>query len=404
MSEYDDDMPLPDTDQPHLDVRLSPEAVERLLNLSITTARAGNKAKAHSLLRALTRHQPDSLRAWLWLAGVAETFAEQQQALEHVLTLDPEHPLARQGLERLRSQGVTTRPAPTPAPEAATTRPAPMAPVPPAPAPETDVYETDTYEIEETTLQRNRWIYLTIAALVILALVLSLGQLGLHRVDEAEEGAVPTATLPAQFLNLPSGAPTGMVAQNIVIAATPTSTTTLTEMALPVTFSTTEEINLALTPGPSPLLTPQATEMGNVLQRDGWQATLLRPDYAQFIDGAVGDILPRGQFVLTLLAIGNSADTPRQIPIDLFVLVDGQGRSYAPDLAASTAYRVVNPSGQWDDRTSADTIPPGGRRYTMPLLFDVPHDATSLLLTMGQQVNEGWQIRDSTQPGAAPAS
>jgi hypothetical protein len=401
MSDYDDDMPLPDADQPHTEVRLSPEAGERLLNLSITTARAGNKAEARSLLRALTRHQPDMLRAWLWLAGVAETATEQQQALEHVLTLDPEHPLARQGLERLRSREAAveptpTAPAPAPAPAAEAARPAPAAPTP---APEAGAYET-----EETTLQRNRWIYLAIAALVILALILSLGRLGLRRVSEDEP--VPTSTLPVQVLASPIGEPTALAAGATAAAATPAPTTTTAATALPATTPTTPT-TVATNPTSPPAtsapaaLTPQAT--GSVLQRAGWQATLLRSDYARFIDGAVGDVQPEGRFVLTLLAVSNTTDTPRQIPADLFVLVDEQGRSYTPDPAASIAYLNVNPAGQWGDLAINDAVPPGGGLYAMPLLFDVPRDATDLLLTMGQQVDEGWPIRDGTQPGEAPA-
>ena len=394
MSEYDDDMPLPDTDQPHTEVRLSPEAGERLLSLSITTARAGNKAEARSLLRALTRHQPDMLRAWLWLAGVAETAAEQQQALEHVLTLNPEHPLARQGLERLRSRGVAGEPspaAPTPPSSAAgAARPTPAAP---APAPEAGAYET-----EETTLQRNRWIYLAIAALVILALILSLGRLGLRRVSEDE--SVPTSTLPMQVLASPAVEPTAMAAGATTAAATPAPTTTAAATALPATIPTAVVTSPPATSAPA-ALTPQTT--GSVLQRAGWQATLLRSDYARFIDGAVGDVQPEGRFVLTLLAVSNTTDTPRRIPADLFVLIDEQGRSYTPDPAASTAYLNVNPAGEWGDLAINDAVPPGGGLYAMPLLFDVPRDATDLLLTMGRQVDEGWQIRDGAQPSEAPA-
>jgi len=395
MSEYDDDMPLPDTDQPHTEVHLSPEAAERLLNLSITTARAGNKAEARSLLRALTRHRPDMLRAWLWLAGVAETAAEQQQALEHVLTLNPEHPLARQGLERLRSRGVAVEPAPTapkPEPAAGAARPTPAAPTP--------ALEAGTYETEETTLQRNRWIYLAIAALVILALILSLGRLGLRRVSEDE--SVPTSTLPVQVLASPAVEPPTMAVGATTAATTPVPTTTVatTAPARPATTPATAATSPPTTSVPA-ALTPQAT--GSVLQRAGWQATLLRSDYARFIDGAVGDVQPEGRFVLTLLAVSNTTDTPRRIPADLFVLIDEQGRSYTPDPAASTAYLNVNPAGQWGDLAINDPVPPGGGLYAMPLLFDVPRNATDLLLTMGRQVDEGWQIRDGAQPDEAPA-
>ncbi|MFP4439881.1 MAG: hypothetical protein ACLFVO_21810, partial [Chloroflexaceae bacterium] len=222
---------------------------------------------------------------------------------------------------------------------------------------------------------------------------------GLRRVSEDE--SVPTSTLPVQVLASPVVEPTAMAAGATAAATTPAPiTTTTVATALPATTPTTTETSPPATSAPT-TLTPQAT--GSVLQRAGWQATLLRSDYARFIDGAVGDVQPEGRFVLTLLAVSNTTDTPRQIPADLFVLVDEQGRSYAPDPAASTAYLNVNPAGQWGDLAINDAVPPGGGLYAMPLLFDVPRDATDLLLTMGQQVDEGWQIRDNAQPGEAPA-
>lgn len=373
MPDRHDEMQVPDlpgTDQSPLEINLSPQVFERLLTLGVTTARAGNKAEARALLRALTRHRPDEVRAWLWLAGVAETFAEQEQALEHVLALDPDHQLAHEGLARLRARL-------TPAQPAAVVPPSPTAPVATT-VPESVVSEDDTAELPS---RPNRWLHLVVGLIVILALVFSLGPVGWGRSRVPEGAAPPTPPLPAPGFaaSLSNGtSPTGSTETVVPTLMPPTPTVVLPPTSPPA----------ALTPLP----------VGNVVQHDGWQATLLRPDYARTIDGAVGDVRPDGRFVLTLLAVSNATDTPRRIPLDLFVLTDAQGRSYTPDPVASVSYLVVYPAGQWGDLAIDDEVPPGAGLYTMPLLFDIPLDATNLLLTMGQRADAGWLILDHPPP------
>lgn len=74
---------------------------DSILQLGIEAARDGNKEEARNLFRLLTRQEPNSAQAWLWLAGVAENREERQAALERVVAIDPSNEMAVKGLQAL---------------------------------------------------------------------------------------------------------------------------------------------------------------------------------------------------------------------------------------------------------------------------------------------------------------
>lgn len=159
------------------------------------------------------------------------------------------------------------------------------------------------------------------------------------------------------------------------------------------------------TPTPTPLPRPTVISTGVLLERDGWVATLLRPDYTRLLPDPIDGIVAEGQLALAVLSVGNTAPEPRHIPPDLFALVDGRGRRYWPLPAASSAYLTAYQRGQHGDLALEDAIPPGGALFSLPLLFDVPADTTELFLTMGTPAETGWLILGSApDPVATPTA
>ncbi len=406
-------------------VALTEANIESILSLGVRTARSGNKAGARALFSALIRQRPDLVRAWLGMAGVATTLDEQRQALEQVLALDPDNQLARQGLARLYERWQQTEPSPVavlptvtlppptlePEPAAIVTEPVvvPMSEtVPPAHSAPPGAVVTPPPRLQS----RPTWHYGVVAFLLLL-LVSAFGVWLAQPRLPVQESRQPTPTLPVQLsptyapvpgtssTNLPSavaGDSENVSGSNTAVP--PIATAGQGATALPSTMPDT-----APTVQPKP--SASALPAGAVLENDGWRATLLRPDYALVLNGAIGDRQPRGNFVLVLLSVGNLAQVPRFIPLDLFVLVDAQGRSFRPTSGASSTYLAVYGRGQRGDLALEDEIPPGGGMHSVPLLFDVPPDATALRLTMRQQRESGWPVSTTlaqeTIPTLAPS-
>src|SRR5262245_31358070 len=97
-------------DQGRTDSKLPPETVAALLLAALRVQKHGNRAGARALLHALAAQQPDEPRVWLALATVAETNAEQREALERLIALDPQHPLAQRAAEYLGRRGLAVTP------------------------------------------------------------------------------------------------------------------------------------------------------------------------------------------------------------------------------------------------------------------------------------------------------
>jgi CheY-like chemotaxis protein len=69
-----------------------------LVREGIDAARAGQTARARSLLRQALELDANNPAAWLWLAGVADHPKEAVQALEKSLRLNPDNPAAKSAL------------------------------------------------------------------------------------------------------------------------------------------------------------------------------------------------------------------------------------------------------------------------------------------------------------------
>ncbi|MCA9933442.1 MAG: hypothetical protein KC415_05930, partial [Anaerolineales bacterium] len=75
--------------------------VQSWLRDGIAAVKAGNKIEARRLLLKVVESDEQNEQAWLWLSGVVETDNDRRVCLENVLTLNPQHELARRGLEKL---------------------------------------------------------------------------------------------------------------------------------------------------------------------------------------------------------------------------------------------------------------------------------------------------------------
>ncbi len=112
----------------HLDhiLALNPEHEKALpaaraarVRAGVAAAKANDVALARTLLRHAVADDPECEKAWVWLAGVAETPAEAVAALEQALEINPDNARTRTALETYRDQG--RKPEPDAVAEAALT-------------------------------------------------------------------------------------------------------------------------------------------------------------------------------------------------------------------------------------------------------------------------------------------
>lgn len=380
---------------------LPPETVAALIHTALRRQKSGDRAGARALLRMLAAQQPDEPRVWLALATVAETRAEQRQALERVIAIDPQHPLARRGLERFTA-GHSGRPAapgqtmPLQAPDRTTSlssagapgRQAVGAALPTAPLRPGEAIEPIAPPVAHQRARQLRWpLYLVIGAAIGVVLLAA----ALLRVSwiAPSERPTPSPSLPGAGQVLPRASTTPVppvhTAAPSPIAAVAGSTSAPT-LAPTVPTRPPATATPSPQPTPRPLLAP-----GAIVVQPPWHASLIRPEHAVLLEGSIGALQPNGRFVLALVAVGNDSAAPAHIPPDLFTLVDGQGRRYLPIPGASTAYLDTYGRGQRGDLSMEEEIPPGGGNVSVPLIFDVPPDARDLTLHIGDAA-AGWAV------------
>jgi hypothetical protein len=387
--------------------------IGQLLQLGVDTARAGNRQGARSLFLALTREHPHDVRVWIGLAGVAASRNEQREALQHVLALDPDNRRALQALQRLNGAA----PAAPAAPQEAVPREARVTPVlatqerapralpavvePAAPTSAADEPRGAPFPLLNT-----------LAMGLILLLLVAVGVVvGRALLGEEQRAALPTATA---ALILQPGAEGTSVAGTAAPQAVPSAA-----VAGPTAAATAGPSDASPTPGLLPTAglasTPAAPaasavagpgdttvrELGTIVDADGWSASLLRPDYAMFLDGSIGDLQPTGRFVLAVVAAANNAPADRVLPPDMFVLTDSAGRRMLPVPGASSVYLALFARAQYGDLALEDTFAASSGMRSVPLIFDVPLDSSGLLLTVNGAGPAGWPVGE-TIPANGP--
>jgi tetratricopeptide (TPR) repeat protein len=76
--------------------------VERLLDEGLAAAGQGDRARAQEFFTGVIERDEDNLTAWIGLSRVVTSHEDQEICFENILTLDPEHREAQQGLALLR--------------------------------------------------------------------------------------------------------------------------------------------------------------------------------------------------------------------------------------------------------------------------------------------------------------
>ncbi len=387
---------------------LPAEAVASLLQAAQRAQHQGNKPAARTLLRALTRRNPETTRAWLMLALVAETREEQYGALEQALILDPTNVAAARGLERLRQadprlglpQAAPPRSFESPVSAPATAR-FDEPPVSSGVDLRTDALEDN----EAERARRLRWpLYAVLGTAMLLLAFVAVGLMlrrggtttaqttssepqgiGIVAAPTTISGTTPLSTVlstPAPLTAAPATAPVEAVTAVLDIAATAQNTT--------VTAELTSTQVLEVVAAPTALESSLAASIGEIATQGSWNISVLRPQDIAVLSGSIGELQPQGRFVLALVAIGNTASTPAVLPLDLVVLVDQDGNRYTSVPAASTTYLSICGSA-CGNLSAEEVIPAGGGIVSVPLIFDVPEDASGLVLTVSSSVR-GWPV------------
>jgi hypothetical protein len=384
--------------------RLPPEMLASLLQTVRRRQQSGDLVGARVVLRALAAQQPEDPRIWLALATVVETREEQRQALARALAVDPRNALARRALERFTDSNSAQTLAHTPTNGALTTKEAQPVAIAPPVLVSAEPAAVESAPPEEQPARSIRWpLYVVIGVAILLVLIVAALQSALP----------PIAQVPTPTLALPGAAedvrPTlGTAPESPAPIASPATSIPEITAAAPVDALATDipasptalaSPTVAASPAPSP--TTPALAPGEIVIQKPWHASLLRPDYAVLLDGAIGALQPRGRFVLALVVIGNDDPTPARIPADLFTLVDSQGNHYQPAPAASTAFLAAYGRGQRGDLSMEEEIPPGGGNVSVPLIFDVPQNARGLTLHVGD-APVGWPV--GTTPVLVPTA
>lgn len=422
---------------------------DSILQLGIEAARDGNKEEARNLFRLLTRQEPNSAQAWLWLAGVAENREERQAALERVVAIDPHNEMAVKGLQALgvRPGAVDAAPMP-PAPEPVPARYTDnddldpfaeldalsdvMADAEPAqrreavavvrndlPEADTspnlrddrragatiagssavrgdrnDAYIDDDLEPDRRGPSPLLWalLFLTALALIGLAVVFLFFRPGGDQpggVAGADQTAIAaTSSAGGAATTEPGAEPTPILGSEGEPTAEPTEPQP-EPTAAPTEPQPEPQPNVPDPAQANPAIVPANTP----LESQGWLYDFNQPTYAAPIIGPIGGIQPNnGRFVVVLAFAVNNTGQEQAIPPDFFVLKDAQGRVWEARPEASTAYVIPGVNA---DLAHPQPLPPDGLTRSVALIFDVAPDATNLVFFARSNPGQGWQVLQS---------
>ena len=78
--------------------------ITALLNAGIAAAKSNQRVKAGDLLKRAIQQDQNNVRAWLWLSSVVDDLAEQENCLKKILSIDPNHQAAQNGLKALKKK------------------------------------------------------------------------------------------------------------------------------------------------------------------------------------------------------------------------------------------------------------------------------------------------------------
>lgn len=264
-------------------------------------------------------------------------------------------------------------------------------PIPAAPQSEDVIWPvvSNIHEQQADGAQPIRWpMYAIIAVALIIIGLTALWRLGSTWRSSAQELAGNIQSGQGLTNTLIPTLPVSMEPGSLPAIASPAAT-----LVVPAASSTPEPTPLPTaspipthTPSPQPTITPHPVlSQGQIVQSGPWRISLLRPEHAMRLDGAIGNLQPKGRFVLALLSVGYSGDGAARVPATLVLLEDDQGNRYQADANASSSYLDTYGRGQYGDLSLNDELPPDAGNLSIPFIFDVPSSAAQLHLVVSGQ-------------------
>jgi hypothetical protein len=213
----------------------------------------------------------------------------------------------------------------------------------------------------------------------------AVGQTAIAGAQATSEGATAAASAPAGD---GSGAP--QAAETVVVVVPPDATAAAGAATAPP--QTTQAPPPPTTSGDVASANPAIVPNDTVVQAGQW--TFTYSGIKNVTDGVGGVAPSHGQYQIVLLAVANSGGQAAAIPDGFFVLKDAQGHVYDFNRAVSVDYfNRAGGAGQAADVGADAQIPSNDALTSVPLLFDVPPDATNLVLLSHDNVNQGFMIR-----------
>ncbi len=150
-------------------------------------------------------------------------------------------------------------------------------------------------------------------------------------------------------------------------------------------------------PAPAPAdpatANPAIVPNGSVIDAGRWRFTF--PGQKNIATGAYGGgRATRGQYQIVIVQVANNSGQATTIPDGFFVLKDATGQVYDFNRAASVDYlnRWGGPGVAADIGADAQ-IPSSNLLTSVALLFDIPTDATQLVLFSRDNPSQGFSIR-----------
>jgi hypothetical protein len=423
---------------------------DTILQLGIDAAREGNREEARNLFGLLTRQEPDNLQAWLWLAGVADGPDERRAALERVVELDPTNKMAIQGLEALgvkpaapavdRESAARAATIPAAAAREMTDEERYAAELdsafddydtvqkveaPPRPEPDLEMeagaaraeserraasrasarersaarrgtttpvrsVDDDDMRAAGGTSGTARWVWIGAA---VVGLIFALILFNYSRRPATIVGGGAGVPSPVAEATTPTGEG-GAITTNITATEELPTTEPLTNTTPLSSTATLQPPTAPANPSAADLskAKPQPVDIGTQLEANGWGYTYPNSTYAAILGPQTGNFTAKGNYVVVLVHVANNSGKDQPLPANFFVLKDEQGRVYNALPQVSSAY--VQP-GVNADIGMEDTVPANGVSTSVPLIFDVQHGATNLVLFASGKTDQGWKVLDS---------
>jgi hypothetical protein len=164
--------------------------------------------------------------------------------------------------------------------------------------------------------------------------------------------------------------------------------------AQPTAGPTAPPATLGPVAGANPLRIPPNA----VISANNWNYTYPGTNVCAFgcalvIGNRVGNFTAQGTFVHVLVFVQNNTGTTQPLPADFFVLRDAQGRIHEarPDVAGAD----WRPGSA--DVAHSMAVPANGATTSVYMVFDVPTDATDLVLFSRYFIDQGWPVLASAR-------